>query len=104
MTQLKTLGEAAAEYEAQVLEGRVLADRAAGRIASIQSMVTSNHPEAQFGVSRLGPKDYRVDTFINGTNFEHLAETLGSVTTDILIEDDLWIVVVPHDIRELSSD
>jgi hypothetical protein len=29
---------------------------------------------------------------------------LGSVTTDILIEDDLWIVVVPHDIRELSSD
>jgi uncharacterized protein (UPF0332 family) len=104
MTQLKTLGEADAEYDTQVLEGQGLADRAARRIAVIQSMVTSNHPEARFGVSRLGPKDYRVNAFIDGATFEFLAETLGSVTTDILIEDDLWIVVVPQDISKLSSD
>ncbi len=104
MMKLTTLRETSAEYEAQVAEGRHLVELAEQRIADIQATVVACHPEARFAVSRLGPKDYRINAFVDRGSFGKLARTLGSISTDILLEDDLWIVVIPHDIRELDAN
>jgi uncharacterized protein (UPF0332 family) len=102
LMKLQTLREASAEYESEVAQGRTLLQRAEGRIAEIQATVLTRHPEARFNVSRLGPKDYRLNVYVKDSSFGGLSRTLGSTSTDVLLSDDLWIVVIPHNLRELE--
>jgi uncharacterized protein (UPF0332 family) len=104
LMKLHTPCEASAEYDTQVAEEQPLLQRAASRVAEIRSVVLVRHPEAHFDVSRLGPKDHRLNVYIKDSSFGGLSRTLGSISTDILLSDDLWIVVIPHNLRELELD
>ena len=107
MTKLQTLKEATARYEAGVQQSRELANLADTRIQQVQAFITAEHPEARYDILRFGPTDYRINAYLDQQRFEQsedFHDALNGLTTDILIDDDIWIVVIDLDIEELSQN
>lgn len=96
MIKDQMLREASADYEKEFLEGQALLDVADERIREIKARILEAYPDALFEVFRLGPKDYRINAIIDAESYRALDDALTSRTTDILIDDDLWIVVIPR--------
>ena len=96
MTKNQMLREASAEYEKQFAEGQMLLDLAEKRIDELKALILGAYPDAKFEIFRLGPKDYRLNAAIDAKSFSRLDKALASRTTDILVDDDLWIVVIPR--------
>ncbi len=95
---------ASAEYEREVAEGQALLDLAEDRINELQELIRAKYPAALFDVARFGPKDFRPNVFRNRLSCHGLHRVMKSRTTDILIDDDIWIVVIPHPLRELREN
>jgi len=90
-----TLREASAQYDTRSAEPEPSLDLVERRISELQELVRSKYPEAEFDVVRLGPSDYRVNTFINQRTYVGFNRLLGSWTSDVLVDDGVWIVVIP---------
>jgi uncharacterized protein (UPF0332 family) len=97
------LREASAEYETAVKEGTARGGLAELQAHEMQQRILSTHPEARFELRRIGPRDYRLNVFMSPPSLGHLSRTLRSMTADILIDNDLWIVAIPHDIAGLDE-
>ena len=101
--KLSTIREASADYAASVAAAPTL-ELAERRINELEALIRTKYPEAQFGVIQLGASDYRLNVFINQRSYRGFSNLLGSRTSDILVDDDIWIVVIPHPLRELRGN
>jgi uncharacterized protein (UPF0332 family) len=101
--KLNTLREASAEYEARLV-ATPPSDLVQRRIDELEKLIKTKYPEARFDVVQLGPSDYRLNTFIKARTYRGLASVLKGRTIDILVDDDIWIVVIPHPLSELRNN
>ena len=101
--KLRTLREASAEYAASIPPAPS-PDVAERRIDELQTLIRSKYPEAKFDVIQLGPSDYRLNAYINARTYRAFANLMQSRTSDILVDDDIWIVVIPHPLSELRNN
>ena len=102
--KLSTIREASAEYAASVAAAPSL-ELAERRIDELEALIRTKYPEAQFGVIQLGSSDYRLNVYIKQrSSYSAFSRLLGSRTTDILVDDDIWIVVIPHPLSELRNN
>ena len=102
--KLSTLRESSAEYNAEVAAGNAALNVAEDRINELQDRIKAKYPLAQFAVVRFGPKDYRLNVFLKRAGSTMLHRVLKGRTIDILVDDDIWIVVIPHPLRELRNN
>ena len=104
--KLNTIREAAAEYQASVRAAPPL-DLAEQRIDELQALILAKYPEAKFEVIQLGPSDYRLNAYLKLRSVWAFGKVLNGRTIDILVDDDIWIVVIPHpmsSLRELRNN
>ncbi len=101
--KLSTIREASAEYQASVRAAPPL-DLAEQRIDELQALILAKYPEAKFDVIQLGSSDYRLNAYLNLRSVWAFGKVLNGRTIDILVEDDIWIVVIPHPLRELRDN
>ncbi len=86
-----SLGETKAEYEETVKTAQRTPQ---SYVADLESRIREKHPDAEFDVSQRGPRDFTIEVCCDG--YEDVAEDIGYFKADLLIEYDVWIVMITH--------
>ncbi len=62
-------------------------------IGEVQQIILQRYPDCEFRVIEFGPKDYRL--IVRGSaDLEDIHEALDGRTSDILVDHDIWIVIL----------
>jgi uncharacterized protein (UPF0332 family) len=95
MIDTKMFREASARYESEFRDAQANLDNAEVLIHELQETIVNVAPSAKISLIRLGPTDYRMHAVVETEDEEDaVRDALGSRTTDILVEHDVWIVVL----------
>jgi uncharacterized protein (UPF0332 family) len=95
MINTKMFRDASAQYETEYETAQANLERAEALVKELQETIMAAVPTAELSLIRLGPTDYRMHALVATEDEEEAVhQALGCRTTDILIEDDIWIVVL----------
>lgn len=96
------IGESSREHEAsQMRNARASRAIARKRVIEIQQIILARFPGCDFEVVEFGPRDYRMIVHGGFEDAVDIDEVLDGCTSDILVDDDIWIVVLPQ-VREAA--
>ncbi len=76
--------------------------RARGLIEDVKETILQKYPDREFEVVEFGPKDYRLIVRGGRGELEGIHKTLDGRTTDILVDHDIWIVILAESKREAA--
>lgn len=95
--------ETKAEYgEGTMPTAREMQKKAVGFVDEIKGRLLEKFPDCDFELVELGPKDYRLvvrGSFRDDVDVQNL---LDGRTTDILVDHDIWIVILAEGKREAA--
>jgi hypothetical protein len=74
---------------------RATNNRAAERIAEIESIIRERFPDAEFRLYRRQNDEFTLEVTADFDNMFDILELVGERTTDILLDDDILISVLP---------
>ena len=72
-------------------------------IEELQALVRARFPDAEFEVHRIGPKEHDILVYGNFDNLYDVLDLTSGRATDILIDHDIFIHVLPLGRRISSS-
>ncbi|MCH7952912.1 MAG: HEPN domain-containing protein [Chloroflexi bacterium] len=78
----------------EVKTDRVVKARARGLIEEVKQIILQKYPNREFDVVEFGPKDYRLIVRGGRGDLEGIHKALDGRTTDILVDHDIWIVIL----------
>ena len=76
--------------------------RARGLIEEVQQIILQEYPDREFEVVEFGPRDYRLICRGGTGDLEGIHEALDGRTSDILVDDDIWIVILAESKRQAA--
>ena len=76
--------------------------RARGLIEDVKETILQKYPDREFEVVEFGPKDYRLIVRGGRGELEGIHKALDGRTTDILVDHDIWIVILAESKREAA--
>jgi len=76
---------------------------AAEFIDELKGLARSRFPEAEFEVNRIGPKEYNIRVYGDFENAYDVLDLTSGRATDILVDHDIFIHVLPLGQRTSSS-
>ena len=78
------------------------AAKARGLIEDVKETILQKYPDREFEVVEFGPKDYRLIVRGGRGELEGIHKTLDGRTTDILVDHDIWIVILAESKRKAA--
>ena len=76
---------------------------AADHIEELKDLVRTRFPAAEFEVSRVADREYRIRVFGDFDNMDDVLDLTSERATDILVDHDIFIHVLPLGRRISSS-
>ncbi|MCH7810161.1 MAG: HEPN domain-containing protein [Chloroflexi bacterium] len=86
----------------RVKTDRAVKAKAKMLIEEVQQVILQKYPDREFMVIELGPKDYRLIVRGGKGDLEGIHTVLDGRTTDILVDHDIWIVILAEGKREAA--
>ena len=84
----------------EVKTDRAVKARAKGLIDEVQQVILQKYPDREFEVVEFGPRDYRLIVRGGRGDLEGIHRVLDGRTTDILVDHDVWIVILAESKRQ----
>ena len=81
---------------------RAVKARARGLIEEVKQIILQKYPDREFEVVEFRPKDYRLIVRGGRGDLEGIHKVLDGRTTDILVDHDIWIVILAESKREAA--
>ena len=81
---------------------RVVRARATVLIEEVKQIILQKYPDREFELVEFGPRDYRLIVRGGRGNLEGIHNALDGRTSDILVDHDVWIVVVAQSKRQAA--
>ena len=81
---------------------RAVRAKARELIDEVQQMIRQKYPDCEFEVIERSPKDYRLIVRGDRADLEEIHRALDGRTTDILVDHDVWIVILAEGKREAA--
>jgi len=95
--------EAEPEYGSEkVTTDRAIRAKARGLIAEVQQVILQKYPDREFEVIEFGPRDYRLIVRGGRGDLEGIHKALDGRTADILVDHDIWIVILAERKRQAA--
>ena len=86
----------------EVKTDRAVKARARGLIEEVKQIILQKYPDREFEVVEFGPRDYRLICRGGTGDLEGIHEALDGRTSDILVDDDIWIVILAESKRQAA--
>jgi uncharacterized protein (UPF0332 family) len=86
----------------EVKTDRAVKARARGLIEEVKQIILQKYPDREFEVVEFGTKDYRLIVRGGRGDLEGIHKVLDGRTTDILVDHDIWIVVLAESKRQAA--
>ncbi len=86
----------------KVKTDRAVKARAKGLIKEVQQIILQRYPDREFEVVEFGPKDYRLIVRGGRGDLEGIHKALDGRTSDILVDHDIWIVILAESKRQAA--
>jgi uncharacterized protein (UPF0332 family) len=100
----RELREPAMEYgQKKTLDEESYRQTARARIQEIEETILSRFPDSTFEVHERTPKDYRMVVRGGFEDLLDIQDVLDGRTSDILVDDDIWIVVLAESNRQEAA-
>ncbi len=95
--------EAEPEYGSEkVTTDRAIRAKAKGLIEEVQQVILQKYPDREFEVIEFGPRDYRLIVRGGRGDLEGIHKALDGRTADILVDHDIWIVILAERKRQAA--
>ena len=66
-------------------------------VDEVEQTIRSAHPQFRTVVIERGPREYTLEVYGDDESVWEASDLTNEMTTDMLVEDDVWIVVLPLD-------
>ncbi len=86
----------------KVKTDRAVKARAKRLIEEVQQIILQKYPDREFEVVEFGPRDYRLIVRGGRGDLEGIHRVLDGRTTDILVDHDIWIVILAESKRQAA--
>ena len=81
---------------------RAVKARAKRLIEEVQQIILQKYPDREFEVVEFGPRDYRLIVRGGTGDLEGIHEALDGRMSDILVDHDIWIVILAESKRQAA--
>jgi uncharacterized protein (UPF0332 family) len=87
------ISETKAPYEA-VMKTKQTSKAPEDYVEDVKKTITEKYPDVDFKVQQRGPRDFTLRVYGDYPEMWEVGDSLGEMTIDILVDHDVWIVVL----------